>query len=211
MKIIVASNNQHKITEIRTMMAQLGYQVHSLKDEGIQLEPEETGDSFMENAFIKANEIYNYIKDTEKAKGLKKVEQSYKDIMVLADDSGLCVDYLDGAPGVYSARFAGVGGDDAANNHKLLQELAGVPMEKRTARFVCAIVLIGHKKEIRVQGETMGYIIEEEKGFQGFGYDPLFFSSDLAKTFAEASAIEKNRVSHRGRALQELRRELKKL
>lgn len=211
MKIVVASNNQHKIREIRAVMAEFGYEVHSLKDEGIRLEPEETGETFMENAHIKARAIYDHIRETEKANGSKKDKKSYKEIMVLADDSGLCVDHLDGAPGVYSARFAGKQGDDAANNRKLLEALAGVPMEQRTARFVCAMVLLGHKKEIRVQGETLGYVIEEEKGFQGFGYDPLFFSSDLTKTFAEASAIEKNRVSHRGRALQELRRELKKL
>ncbi|MFB0958036.1 RdgB/HAM1 family non-canonical purine NTP pyrophosphatase [Proteiniclasticum sp. QWL-01] len=211
MKIIVASNNQHKIKEIREMMNEFGFEVHSLKDEGIKLEPEETGATFMENAAIKARAVYEYIKTAEKKDPAKKDKKSYRDILVLADDSGLAVDYLGGAPGVYSARYAGKQADDAANNAKLLADLKGVPMEKRTARFVCAMVLVGHKKEIRVQGETQGYVIEEQKGFQGFGYDPLFFSSDLTKTFAEATALEKNSVSHRGRALQELKKELKKL
>lgn len=210
MKIIVASNNHHKISEIREVLAEFGYEVHSLKDEGIRLEPEETGKTFRDNALIKARAVYEYIRDRDKQDG-KNGKKAYKEILVLADDSGLAVDYLNGAPGVYSARFAGTQGDDAANNRKLLEELKGVPMEKRRARFVCAMALVGHKKEITVQGETQGYVIEEEKGFQGFGYDPLFFSSDLAKTFAEASSLEKNSVSHRGRALQELRRELKKL
>lgn len=210
MKIIVASNNHHKISEIREVLVEFGYEVHSLKDEGIRLEPEETGKTFRDNALIKARAVYEYIRDRDKQDG-KNGKKAYKEILVLADDSGLAVDYLNGAPGVYSARFAGTQGDDAANNRKLLEELKGVPMEKRRARFVCAMALVGHKKEITVQGETQGYVIEEEKGFQGFGYDPLFFSSDLAKTFAEASSLEKNSVSHRGRALQELRRELKKL
>lgn len=211
MKIIVASNNQHKISEIREVLAEFGYEVHSLKDEGIRLEPEETGKTFRDNALIKARAVYEYIRDREKQENGKNGKKTYKEILVLADDSGLAVDYLNGAPGVYSARFAGTQGDDAANNRKLLEVLKGVPMEKRRARFVCAMALVGHKTEITVQGETRGYVIEEEKGFQGFGYDPLFFSSDLAKTFAEASSLEKNSVSHRGRALQELRRELKKL
>lgn len=211
MKIIVASNNQHKIKEIREVLAEFGFEVHSLKEEGIKLEPEETGTTFQENARIKARTIYEHIKEKEKRDNGKKDKKGYKDILVLADDSGLAVDHLGGAPGVYSARYAGTQGNDAANNRKLLEELRGVPMDQRSARFVCAMVLVGHKKEITVQGEARGYIIEEEKGFQGFGYDPLFFSSDLAKTFAEASSLEKNSVSHRGRALQELRKELKKL
>ena len=198
MKIIVASNNQHKISEIREVLAEFGYEVHSLKDEGIRLEPEETGKTFRDNALIKARAVYEYIRDREKQGNGKNGKKTYKDILVLADDSGLAVDHLNGAPGVYSARFAGTQGDDAANNRKLLEELKGVPMEKRQARFVCAMALVGHKTEITVQGETQGYVIEEEKGFQGFGYDPLFFSSDLAKTFAEASSLEKNSVSHRG-------------
>lgn len=208
MKIIVASNNQHKIIEIREIMEELGYEVSSLKDEEIYLEPEENGETFLENAYIKAKTIYDFVIQRNKIRASNPDEEDQQEIFVLADDSGLSVDYLDGAPGIYSARYAGKQGDDAANNEKLLKELAGVAKEKRGAQFICAIVLIGENQEIRVQGESAGYIIEEEKGRAGFGYDPLFFSTDLQKTFAEASAAEKNRVSHRGRALDKLRQEL---
>lgn len=211
MKIIVASNNEHKIREIRQILGGAGYEVRSLKDEGIEIEPEETGKTFTENAYIKARAVYDHIKHKEKNDPPKKDKKDQRRTLVLADDSGLAVDHLNGAPGVYSARYAGRQGDDEANNRKLLDELKGVPMEQRRAKFVCAMVLLGHKVDIRVQGESPGYVIEEEKGFEGFGYDPLFFSFDLSKTFAEASSIEKNSVSHRARALLELRKELMKL
>lgn len=211
MKIIVASNNRHKVEEIKAMFQDMDYEVRSLKDEGIAIEPEETGSTFEENAYIKARAVYDHIKNAEKRDPQKKDKKEYRNNLILADDSGLAVEYLDGAPGVFSARWAGKAGDDKANNQKLLAELKGVPMEQRQAKFVCAMVLIGHKIDIRVQGEAHGYIIEEEKGFHGFGYDPLFFSSDLAKTFAEASSLEKNHVSHRARALRELKKELMKL
>lgn len=210
MKIIVASNNEHKVKEIRQILQDTGYQVRSLKEEGIDLEPEETGTTFAENAYIKARAVYDHLMEKDKAHGVKKDRKDYRKVLVLADDSGLAVECLEGAPGVYSARYAGRQGDDEANNRKLLDELKGVPMERRRAKFVCAMVLLGHKTDIRVQGESEGYVIEEEKGFEGFGYDPLFFSSDLSKTFAEASILEKNRVSHRARALEELHRELMK-
>ena len=131
---------------------------------------------------------------------------------VLADDSGLMVDYLDGKPGVLSARFSGDMSEnkDKSNNKKLLKELDGVPIDKRTAAFVSSVVLLGKKKDIRFTGRSEGYIILEEKGFEGFGYDPLFFSKPLGKTFAEATSVEKNSVSHRGRALDALKKELKK-
>lgn len=208
MKIVVASNNEHKIREIREILQGSGFEVRSLKEEGIDLEPEETGKTFEENAYIKARAVYDHIRQkTEPKKDKKEIRRK----LVLADDSGLAVEYLEGAPGVYSARYAGRQGDDEANKRKLLEDLKGVPMERRRAKFVCAMVLLGHKVDIRVKGESQGYIIEEEKGFEGFGYDPLFFSSDLSKTFAEASGIEKNSVSHRARALMELRKELMKL
>lgn len=207
----MASNNQHKIEEIKDMFKGMDYEIHSLKDEGIEIEPEETGATFEENAYIKAKSVYDHIKNEEKKNFLKNDKKEYRNNLILADDSGLSVEYLDGAPGVLSARWAGKQGDDRANNEKLLQELKGVPMEQRKAKFVCSMVLIGHKIDIRVQGEAHGYVIEEEKGFHGFGYDPLFFSSDLAKTFAEASSLEKNHVSHRARALKEMKKELAKL
>lgn len=208
MKIIVASNNQHKIIEIREIMEELGYEVSSLRDEAINLEPEENGETFLENAFIKAKTIYDYVMEREGLSANSGAEKKEQKIFVLADDSGLSVDYLKGAPGIYSARYAGEQGDDAANNKKLLKELSGIAQEDRGATFVCAIVLIGEDLDIRVQGESAGFIIEEAKGNQGFGYDPLFFSTDLQKTFAQASAVEKNQVSHRGRALEKLRQEL---
>lgn len=211
MKIIVASNNQHKVEEIKAMFQGMDFEVRSLHDEGIDIEPEETGTTFEENAYIKAKAVYDYIKNQEKSDPQKKDKREYRNNLVLADDSGLAVDHLDGAPGVFSARWAGKQGDDQANNQKLLTELKGVPLEERKAKFVCSMVLIGHKIDIRVQGEAHGYVIEEEKGFHGFGYDPLFFSSDLAKTFAEASSLEKNHVSHRAKALRELKKELMKL
>lgn len=208
MKIIVASNNQHKIIEIREIMEELGYEVSSLRDEAINLEPEENGETFLENAFIKAKTIYDYVMEREGLSANSGAEKKEQKIFVLADDSGLSVDYLKGAPGIYSARYAGEQGDDAANNKKLLKELSGIAQEDRGAKFVCAIVLIGEDLDIRVQGESAGFIIEEAKGNQGFGYDPLFFSTDLQKTFAQASAVEKNQVSHRRRALEKLRQEL---
>ncbi|PKK38922.1 Nucleoside 5-triphosphatase RdgB (dHAPTP, dITP, XTP-specific) [Clostridiaceae bacterium JG1575] len=211
MKIIVASNNEHKIKEIKAILSDLDVEIRSLKDEGIDVDPEETGATFMENALIKARTIYEAVRAKERK--TKREEGAGKDkkghaVLVLADDSGLSVDYLNGAPGVFSARYAGRHGDDRANNEKLLADLAGVPLEERKAKFVCAMALVGHKVDLRVTGEAKGYIIEEAKGFEGFGYDPLFFSNDLAKTFAEASGVEKNSVSHRGRALAKLRKEL---
>ncbi|MFZ2258880.1 MAG: RdgB/HAM1 family non-canonical purine NTP pyrophosphatase [Clostridiaceae bacterium] len=221
MKIIVASNNKHKIEEIKAMLDGLKLngqklegqklEVRSLKEEGIEIDPEETGKTFEENAYIKAKAVYDYMKAKEKQDPAKADSRNYRNNLVLADDSGLAVDHLEGAPGVFSARWAGTPCNDQANNEKLLKEMAGVPMEKRQAKFVCAMVLIGHKIDIRVHGEAPGYLIEVEKGFHGFGYDPIFFSSDLAKTFAEASAIEKNHVSHRAKALKELKKELAKL
>lgn len=202
MKIIVATNNQHKIEEIKQILGDK-YTVSSLKEENLESEPEENGKTFEENATIKAKALWQILKS-------KLDKKELKEMAVLADDSGLCVDALEGAPGVFSARFAGEESNDAKNNAKLLKDLSGVPLDERRARFVCSAVLLGHKFEIKVQGEAHGFIIEEEKGFKGFGYDPLFFSNDLAKTFAEATALEKNSVSHRGRALKALKEELKK-
>lgn len=200
MRVVVASNNQHKVKEIRAILKDLKIEVLSLKDVDIDVDVEENGKTFEENAYIKATEIYKILKDRGEA----------KDTYVLADDSGLMVDKLNGAPGIYSARYSGSHGNDKANNKKLLEELKGVPMEERKARFHCSIVLIGKKKDIRAKGEALGYIIEEEKGFEGFGYDPLFHSIDLDKTFAESSEVEKNMVSHRFKALKKLKEEIKK-
>ena len=203
MKIIVASNNQHKISEIKAILGSGDNEVVSLKEAGINIDVVEDGKTFEENALKKATEIYKYVKN----KGLEKDRK----FCVLADDSGLEGDFLKGAPGVYSARYAGNHGDDKANNAKLLSDLAGVDYDKRSARFVCSMVMVCKKNVIKSKGVANGFIIMEEKGFEGFGYDPLFFSSDLNKTFAEASSLEKNSVSHRARALIELKKELKKI
>jgi XTP/dITP diphosphohydrolase len=129
--------------------------------------------------------------------------------MILADDSGLTVDILGGAPGVYSARFAGEHGDDRKNNEKLLSMLQGTPKEKRTAKFVCAMVLITEdNKVIKVQGEVDGYVQEELLGAAGFGYDPLFYVPDYNMTFAEMSEEQKNIISHRAKALSKLKNEI---
>ncbi len=203
MKIIVASNNQHKVREIKEILGSKDIDVVSLKDEGINIDVLEDGKTFDENAYKKANEIYKYIKS-------KNIEKDKK-FCVLADDSGLEVDFLDGAPGVYSARYSGNHGDDKSNNVKLLNDLKGVDYDRRSARFVCSMVLVCKKNVIKTHGYANGFIIMEEKGFEGFGYDPLFFSSDLNKTFAEASSIEKNSVSHRAKALKEMKKEMSKL
>lgn len=190
--IVVASNNKHKIKEIKEILT--GYNVLTLNDIGFHDEIIEDGKTFEENALIKARTIHNYLK----SKNLNHI--------VLADDSGLCVDALNGAPGVYSARYAKEHSDDQANRDKLLKELEG---KDRTANFVCNIVLYYPNGEYKTfVGKTEGKITKEEIGNKSFGYDCIFYSNELNKTFGEAKDEEKNAVSHRGRALKEM---LKKL
>lgn len=198
-KIILASNNAHKISEIKDILKELDFEIKSLKDEGINIEVEEDGKTFEENAKKKAVEIADYLRG-----------KGEDDFIIMADDSGLEVDYLHGEPGIYSARYAGIHGDDATNNKKLLKELEGVPVEKRTGRFVCVIALVdNNNKYISIRGEAEGIIKEELSGEGGFGYDPLFYYVPLKKTFSEMSSEEKNSISHRGVALRKLREELK--
>lgn len=188
-KLIVASNNDHKVREIKEILTGLPYEIISLKEAGIDIDVEETGSTFMKNAYLKASEIFRHSEGS----------------MVLADDSGLMVDALDGAPGIYSARFAGDHGNSEKNNEKLLMMLKNIPFEKRTARFVCAMVLIIDKDTvIKVQGEIEGIITDKETGKDGFGYDPLFFIPEYNMTFAEMDADMKNSMSHRGSALRQL-------
>lgn len=193
-KIILASNNAHKVEEIRAILSQIGYDVVSMKDIGLgDMEIEENGTTFYENSKIKAVAIAERM-----------------DAIVLADDSGLEVDALNGAPGVYSARYAGEPKSDANNNAKLLEALKDVPDEKRTARFVTVLVMLFPSgEEIHVRGEVEGVIGHALKGDNGFGYDPLFFCPEVGKTFAELSAEEKNKTSHRARALDALLERLK--
>jgi len=195
-RIIIASNNDHKIKEIKEILSQFSFEVLSLKEANINIDVEETGSTFMENAYIKASEIFK-IADGN---------------MVLADDSGLAVESLNGEPGVFSARFAGVHGDTKANNEKLLYLLEGAKEEQRKAKFICAMVLIVNEDRIiKVEGEVEGIITAEYRGEEGFGYDPLFFIKQYKRTFAQMSADEKNAISHRGMALKKLKGELQKL
>ena len=189
MKFFIATKNAHKIIEISRILIPMGFEVISEKDLDFSLpEVEETGTTFEENALIKAMAAH-------KATGLAAV----------ADDSCLCFDYLDGAPGVFSARFSG--GDDNDNNAKVLQLLEGVPYEKRTARYVAAIACVFENGEsFTVRGECEGHISDHLSGNNGFGYDPMFISE--VGCFGEVSAEEKDKVSHRGRALKKLKTEL---
>lgn len=191
--LVLATRNQGKLAEFRALVADLGLEVISLLDLPQVGEIEETGTTFQENALIKARQVLAITGE-----------------LVVADDSGLEVDYLDGAPGVYSARFAGAGHNDLANLNKLLELLDGVPPEKRTARFRCALAIAGPGEEEVVQGVAEGRILEAPRGTSGFGYDPVFLIPELGKTMAELSGAEKNAVSHRGRAFRLAREILKR-
>ena len=186
--IVAATNNPHKIIEFREILGK-NFDVKSLKDLGLKVEVEEDADSFYGNAYKKAKAVSD-------ASGFA----------ALADDSGLIVDALGGAPGVYSARYAGTDGDDEANRKKLLKEMAGVTdFGKRTARFHSSVVIVyPDGTSIAGAGDTEGKILFEEKGAGGFGYDCLFYSDDLGKSFGEATPEEKNSVSHRSRALYDI-------
>lgn len=183
-RLIVASSNKSKIKEIRELIGDK-FDVVSMKDAGINIEVEENGTTFEENALIKAKAIYDVCHEP-----------------VVSDDSGLIVDALDGKPGVYSARYAGEGHDDAANNAKLLKNLEGV--SDRSAKFCSAVVYYDGKRTEVAKGFVEGKIAYAPRGNNGFGYDPLFISDELGKTFGEATDEEKNAISHRARALHAL-------
>lgn len=186
MELAIATNNPHKLTEIRAILGGCFDRLYSLEELGIDVEIEETGATLKENALIKARAIV-------KLSGLPS----------LADDTGLMVDALDGAPGVYSARYAGEEHDDALNRALLLKNLDGV--KNRRAHFGTAVALCyPDGREIVAEGRVDGSILYAERGERGFGYDSLFYCDDLQKSFAEATAEEKNSVSHRSRALHNL-------
>ena len=187
--MIAASSNAHKIKEIQSIMSKFGVKVVSRKEAGVpEFEIEEDGETFEENSLKKAEAI---MKATGK--------------LTVADDSGLMVDYLGGAPGVYSARFSGEDCDDEKNNENLLKHLEGLPAEDRKAKFVSVITLMfPDGNTIVARGECPGRIIETPTGENGFGYDPLFVPDGLSKTFAQLSDKEKNSISHRARALEKL-------
>lgn len=186
--IVLASNNKHKVKEFKEILKD--YNIITLNDINYFDEIEETGETFEENAFIKAKTIHNYLKE----KNL--------DYIVIADDSGLCVDSLGGMPGVYSARYSGIHGNDKANREKLQKELKE---KDRSAYFICKIIVYYANGEYKsFEGKTFGKITKEEYGSKDFGYDCIFYSNDLNKTFGEATEEEKNSVSHRGRAIREM-------
>ena len=193
MKVFIATKNQKKLVELSRILIPMGFDVVCEKDLAKPLEEiEETGTTFEENAVLKA------------MAGLR--ETGY---MSVADDSGLCVDFLDGAPGIYSARYSGGHGNDADNNKKILKELEGVPMEKRTAYYVAAIACVfPDGRQFTVRGECHGHIAFSESGSCGFGYDPLFISEKGC--FGHLSAEEKDSISHRGKALMLFKEELEK-
>ncbi len=193
MRIVAATQNKHKIEEMSAITAAFGMQMVSRKEAGVpDFEIEEDGETFEENSEKKAFEIMMACKEIS-----------------IADDSGLMVDALDGAPGVYSARFAGEECDDEKNNQKLLLLMKDVPKEKRTAKFVSVITMVYPDGEkIVARGECRGHILYEERGKNGFGYDPLFMPEGFQQSFAEISAEEKNKISHRAIALQKLRERL---
>lgn len=183
MKLAIATNNQHKLQEIRAILGDSFEELLSLKDLGIDVDVEETGTTLEENALIKARAIL-----------------ALSGIATLADDTGLMVDALNGAPGVYSARYAGEEHNDAKNRALLLKNLDGV--KDRSAHFATVIALCyPDGKTLTASGRVNGEILLSERGTEGFGYDSLFFSTELGKTFAEATQAEKNSISHRGRAL----------
>lgn len=187
-KIIIATKNEGKAREFKSMLEPKGYNVETLLDYPDIPEVEETGYTFEENARLKAETISELL-------GLP----------VLADDSGLAVDALDGAPGVFSARFAGEPKSDARNNAKLLSVLGEMENEPRTAHFHCTLVAAHpQKKSLVVEGKVFGEIARFPEGENGFGYDPLFYLAEFGRTMAELSDDEKNNISHRARALQEL-------
>lgn len=187
-EILIATKNKGKIKEFSDLFAEKGVKVSSLLDFPTIDDVEETGTTFIENAKIKAETI---------SKQFNKI--------VVADDSGLCVDTIGGRPGVYSARYAGEAKNDDANLQKVLMELEGVPYEKRTARFHCVLAVAIPNEETRIfEGTCEGYITDKPEGENGFGYDPIFYIPTKKQTMAQLSSDEKNKISHRANAMKKL-------
>ncbi|HJC62851.1 MAG TPA: XTP/dITP diphosphatase [Candidatus Blautia merdavium] len=193
-RLIFATGNKDKMKEIREILGSLPVEILSMKEAGIQAEIEEDGKSFEENALIKARAVCRLAGE-----------------MVLADDSGLEIDYLNGEPGIYSARYMGEDTSYRIKNQNLMDRLSGVPDEKRTARFVCAIAAaFPDGREYVVRGTIEGRIGYEERGENGFGYDPIFYLPDRDVSTAQLSREEKNSISHRGNALKKMKELLEK-
>jgi XTP/dITP diphosphohydrolase len=193
MKLVLASSNQGKLAELRDLLGDVDVELHAQSEFGVD-DADETGLTFVENALLKA-------RHAARITGLP----------ALGDDSGICVDALDGAPGLYSARYAGRHGDSVANIAKLLDALRDVPAERRSARFVCVLALLRHAEDpqpLIAEGVWEGLILDAPRGSGGFGYDPVFFDPETGVGAAELDAALKNRISHRGRALAQLRETL---
>ena len=196
-KIIFATGNENKMVEIRQILSDLGMEILSQKEAGIQADPEENGTTFEENALIKARAVRSI------AAGMEE----NKDAVILADDSGLEIDPLNKEPGIYSARYMGTDTSYDIKNNALLERLEGVPDEERTARFVCAIAAaFPDGTEEVVRGTMEGRIGHEIAGENGFGYDPIFFLPEYGCTSAQLSPEKKNSLSHRGEGLRKMRR-----
>ncbi|KYG91602.1 non-canonical purine NTP pyrophosphatase [[Bacillus] sp. KCTC 13219] len=186
-QVVIATKNKGKAKDFEALFTPLGYEVVTMFDVAPHMEIEETGTTFEENAILKAEAL---------AESLQ--------MLVIADDSGLAIDVLNGEPGVYSARYAG-DHDDEANIIKVLEKLQGVPEEQRTARFCCALAVAGPKLETYTVFDTCeGYILQEKRGTNGFGYDPIFYVPHLQRSMAELSPEEKGAISHRGNAIRKL-------
>ncbi len=193
-KIIFATGNKDKMREIREILADCDVEIQSMKEAGINVDIVEDGKTFEDNAIIKAKAIADHT-----------------DAIVLADDSGLEIDYLNKEPGVYSARYMGEDTSYDIKNRNLIDRLDGVPKEKRTARFVCAIAAVLPDKQVLVTRQTMdGYIGWELAGENGFGYDPIFYLDEYGCSSAELSPEQKNAISHRGKALRDMKQQLVK-
>lgn len=196
MRIVFATGNNDKMREVRQIIGDIGMEIVSMKEAGVDVDIEEDGTTFTENALIKAREVAKYVPED----------------IVLADDSGLVIDYLGGEPGIYSARYLGKDTSYHVKNMNFVERLSGVPDEERTARFVCAIAaVLPDGREFDTQGTYEGIIGYEEKGENGFGYDPVFYLPDVGKYSAELTDEEKHARSHRGKALRAMKEILRSI
>ncbi len=199
-RIVFATGNEGKMREIRDILADTGAAVLSMRDAGIDISVTEDGTTFEENAAIKAKAAAAHLNE-------RNVNGPQTDTFVLADDSGLEVDYLNREPGVYSARYMGEDTSYEIKNQAILNRLSGVPKEQRTARFVCAIAAVLPDGETKIVRETIeGYIGDRPAGENGFGYDPIFYVDEYGCSTAELTEEEKNAISHRGKALRSMKK-----
>lgn len=198
--LVVATKNKGKMKEFRSILSALPVTLLSMEEAGITLDVDETGSTFEENALLKAEAIYQALVSRQTT-ALPAAPVTF---LVLADDSGLEVDALGGAPGIYSARYGGPGLTDTERWQLLLKQLEGVDAARRTGRFVCAAAVVAGNRRLVARGTIEGTILTEARGNNGFGYDPVFFSTEAGMSTAELEDDEKNRISHRGRALEKV-------